>query len=216
MDKYISNIHSKKQSQIWLAALACLITLSVSACAGIPANSMTPTPTTVMGVLPPIEQPTEDPTATLIPESTNPAKSADICSMITQAEAEAVLGQTVTSITPGVDTDSISGQPLDFCTYLGKGLAVVISRVDLGSPKAAADAMKQQLAIMVADDASTTSKQQPGPGDQAYWSTNEHAAEFTVLKGSVVFAVLIGGNIGDPEAHKAALKTLAEAVAGRL
>jgi hypothetical protein len=58
---------------------------------------------------------------------------------------------------------------------------------------------------MLADDSSTTTRQESGIGDQVYWSTNTHAAQFTVQKGSVVFAVMLGGNLGDPESHKAAL-----------
>lgn len=83
----------------------------------------------------------------------------DICAPITQAEAEAVLGQFVTSITPEVNQDSISGGTLYYCNYLGTGRTVVISLVDMGSAQTARQEMEEQLVKMPDDDASTTSAQ---------------------------------------------------------
>jgi hypothetical protein len=59
--------------------------------------------------------------------------------IITTPEAEAVLGQSVMNITPGPDSGNIPGPTINFCTYLGKDLAVVVSSVDTGSTQAASD-----------------------------------------------------------------------------
>jgi hypothetical protein len=216
MFKKFSFFHSIAHKHTRLIVLVCVVALGASACGGLPSNSMTPTPTTLMGVLPPVEQSTG--VSTEIPTSGNAdsGKVVDICSLITKSDAEAVLGQTVTSITPGVDSNNSFGGTLNFCTFLGQGLAVVVSRVDLGSANAAGQAMKQALVKMQSDATSTTTPQLSGPGDQAYWSTSEHAAEFTVLKGNTVFSVLLGGNIGDPAAHKAGLLDLTKSVAAKL
>jgi hypothetical protein len=205
-----------KHREVWLIALILAITLGASACAGLPSNALTPTPTTLMGFLPPNGPSTEIAAGTAVPGTAEAGKVVEICALITRSEAEAVLDQPVTAITPGMDTDSATGVSLNFCTYLGSGLAVVVSREDLGSPEAAKRAIKQDLAKMLSDSASTTIPQDGGPGDQAYWSTSVHAAQFTVLKGSSVFSILLGGNIGDPAAHKAALLNLAASMtAGR-
>jgi hypothetical protein len=78
--------------------------------------------------------------------------------------------------------------------------------------------MQQKVAIMQADTTitSTTTRQQSGPGDQAYWSTSLHSAGFLVLKGSIVFDVLVGGNVSDPAAFKTGLLNLAVSVAAKL
>jgi hypothetical protein len=209
-------VSGNQPKHIWAIALICVIALGASACTGLPSNALTPTPTTLMGFLPPNGQSTTIPTEIAAPGTAEAGKAVDICSLISQPEAEAVLGQPVTATTPGTDTDSATGATLNFCTYLGTGLAVVVSREDLGSAEAARQAIKQELAKMLYDSASTTIPQDGGPGDQAYWSTSEHAAQFTVLNGNSVFSVLLGGNIGDPAAHKAALLDLAIAVAARL
>jgi hypothetical protein len=169
-----------------------------------------------MGVLPPSGQPIGISTETPTDVTAASGKAADVCALITQSEAEAVLGQKVISTTPGVDANSIPGETLNFCTYLGSGLAVVVSQVDMGSAQAAGQEMQTQLAKMQADATSTTNSQAGGPGDQIYWSTSSHAASFTVLKGRSVFSVLLGGNIGDPAAYKAGLLKLAESVAAKL
>ena len=206
-----------------MGSLVCGIALLASACGSSPVNLPDPTPTTVMGVVATAEQPTDVPTQiptqvpTEIPTEvpTETGVLLDVCSLITATEAEVVLGQSVTAITPGTDSDNISGETINFCTYLGKDLAVVISSVDTDSAEAARDMMKKQLDKMQSDDASTTSKEESGLGDQTYWSVAEHAVAFTVVKGSHAFSVTLGGNIGDAASHKAPLLILAKSVEGK-
>jgi hypothetical protein len=200
----------------WLISLMCLIGLGASACTGLPSSALTPTPTTLMGILPPNGQSTEIPTALGASGTADASKVLDICALITQSEAEAVLGQPVSATTPGTDTDRVTGATLNFCTYRGTGLAVLVSREDFGSAEAAKQAMKQNLAKMLSDNTTSTIPQDGGPGDQTYWATSPNAAEFTMQKGSFIFSVLLGGNIGDPATHKEALLNLANSVAGKL
>jgi hypothetical protein len=200
---------------LWFA-LVCMVALGASACGGLPSNALTPTPTTLMGILPPNGQSTGIPAVIGASGTADATKVLDICALITQSEAEAVLGQAVLATTPGTDTDSATGATLNFCTYRGTGLAVLVSREDFGSAEAAKQAMKQAVAKMLSDNTTSTIPQDGGPGDQTYWATSPHAAEFTMQKGSSIFSVLLGGNIGDPAAHKPALLDLAKSVAGRL
>ena len=204
--------------------LALSIPLLTSACTGTVVNTPDPTPTTVMGVIAPAGTPTDVATQiptqvpTLVPTeaSTDSGALLDICSLATTPEVETVLGQSVTSITPGTDSENIPGATINFCTYLGKGLAVVVSSVDAGSAQAAGAMMQTELANMKADDASVTSKVETGLGDQAYWSVAEHAVSYTVVKGARVFSVLIGGSIGDAASYKAPLLILAKSVSSKL
>jgi hypothetical protein len=214
---------ARVKTTTWLFASICALTLGASACdVNLPANSLTPTPTTLMGyVVPDAQQggvstgvPTADSGGSGL--SSDPGVLGDVCSLISASEAEAVIGQALIATTPGSDADSVSGGTLYFCTYLGNGIALVISRVDFDSSQAARQQMQAQLAQMLADDATTTSAQVTGIGDQAFWTTAENAAGFNVVQGNTVFSIILGGQIGDPTAHKNALQDLVVAVAGRL
>jgi len=212
-----------------LVSLACCLALMVTACGGT-VSSSTATPTTIMGFAaeqgtPPAGQTPEEPT----PSSAEPGETAtpdmtiivagvryymqDACALATDAQIEAVLGQPITEVTPGEDADSVSGGTLYYCTYLGSGLAVVISWVDTLTPADAKQALSQQLAKMQADEPSATVSTQSGIGDQAFWTVTSHAAGYVVLNRATVLGVALGGNIGDPAAHQAALKTLTESIA---
>ena len=194
-----------------VVGFAIALAMAASACGGTISNPATPTPTTLMGSISSPEPLTQMPEL----EKTTGGTKIDACGLATKPEAEAVLGQTVTAVTPGVDTTNDFGGTLYFCTFLGKGLAVVISIVDLGSPAAAVDSMKKEFTKMQSDPTNTTT-QEGGVGDETYWSTSEHACMFTVVKGSHIFSVLLGGTVGDPSTHKAALRTLTESVAARV
>jgi hypothetical protein len=166
-----------------------------------------------MGILPPNGQSTGIPT--VIPAA-GTALPIDVCALVSKSEAEAVLGQTVTQIKPAVDnTNTAFGVPYNFCIYRGTDLTVNVAVVDLGSAAAAGQAMQGAVARMMADTTNTTTPQQGGPGEQAYWSTSLHAATFTVLKGNYIISALVGGNVGDPAAFKAGLLTLTESVVAK-
>ncbi len=174
----------------------------------LPAGQKTETPTPSSGV----QGSTAEPDNSLA-DGANDYGEVDVCALATSAQVEEVLGQPITSTTPGEEPDSVSGGTLYFCTYLGSGLAVVISWVDTGSPAAAEVALQEELAQMQADEPSATVTPQSGIGDQAFWTVTANAAGYVVAKGGRVLGVVLGGNIGDPAAHQAALKTLAESIA---
>ena len=211
-----------------LISLACSLALLASAC-GPTAPGSTATPTTVMGSsaeLQPATQPSGQSADMPTPASEETATpdsmvyvgsteyhDVDPCALATDGQVEEVLGQAVTSQTPGAEEDSISGGTLYFCTYLGSGLAVVISYVDAGTAEAAKQALDEELALMKADDPNAAATSQAGMGDQAFWTVTEHAAGYVVRKEGRVLGVALGGSIGDPAAYQAALKTLAESIA---
>jgi hypothetical protein len=195
--------------------LVCVLAATASACGGaatiLAAATKTPTATTLMGGISSPEP------ATITPglEGTSTDSTFNACGLATQSEAEAVIGQTVISVKPGEDPDNTFGKTLHFCTYLGKEMAVVISYVDMDTPAAAVDALNSQLADMESTSDATTTEES-GIGDQTYWTTTENGCSFTVRKGSKVLSIGLGGNIGDPSSHKAALRTLTESVVARI
>jgi hypothetical protein len=211
MAKQSSSVPGGYFRKPWIIILVSILLLGVSACGG--GNDTTaPTSTTQKGILQSEVQSTG--IATTIPPTAtagmaDPLDPLDVCLLITPAEAEAVMGIPVTNSNSSEDSDNIPGATIHSCTYLGNELAIAISVVDLFSPEAAAQSIQEQLVKMVKDDTSITTQQESGIGDQVYWSTNDHSGVFTVLKGNVVFSVLIGGKMSDPEAYKAGLRGLA-------
>lgn len=192
-----------------LSLLIC--TGLLAACGGTPGNSTTPTPTTAIGALLPVEQatpvPTQEPQA-----SGSGSAPLDVCAMVSTADVAAVLGSTPIAAKPGTDTDNQTGLSINFCTYLGQGLAVVLSTTDPSSAEAAKEYLQNELAQEQADDSTLNITEETGVGDQLFWNVAENAVSYTVRTGSHVFSIGLGGTIGDPLSHKAALLELAKKV----
>lgn len=157
----------------------------------------------------PLDLPTEDSKT----EPTPTVSFIDVCSLVTAYDVENVLGQTVTSITPGAEPDETSDSTINYCTYLGSGRAVVISSVEVENSSIGGDILRSQLQSNKDDEPDALTSEELGVGVQAYWSISEHAGGYTVLTEEHVFSVALGGKIGNPVDHKAALLTLAQIVA---
>jgi len=189
--------------------------LLITACGGTPVSAPTATPTP-MGVLPPAEQATALPTQspTQQPQVTfSPVTSENVCSLASSADVAPVLGSTPIAATPGSDPDNSTGVTIYFCTYLGQGVAVVISVADTASAQAATEMMQNQITQMQSDNPGTTITQETGLGDTLFWTVAEKAASYNVQVGTRVFSIALGGTIGDPASHKAALLDLTRKVA---
>lgn len=181
-------------------ALVCGFALIASACGGAVATAPVSTPITSTEAAP--KQST-----------TMPGATQDVCSLITSAEAEKVMGQPVESVSPFSDLDSDYGETVFSCFYLGKDLTIVVSRVDLDSAQAAGKVLQQQLAKQQAEDKGVVITEESGLGEKAYWTIVEKAGIYTFLKGSNIFVVGLVGIKGDAASYKAALLTLAKSVA---
>ena len=204
----VSKIDTKKIALIFV--LAGVLVLSAG-CSGTTANSSSPSSTTVMETLPPVEQPT-DAQPIILTEDPSTGGNLDICSLVTTADVEAVLGQSVISVTPGSEPDAASGATLYSCTYLGNGIALIISSADIGSAQTASDMMDTQFETMKSYQPDTILVEESGVGDKIFWTVRENAVAYNVLKGSHLIGVAIGGSIGDPALYKAGLLHLTELV----
>jgi hypothetical protein len=217
-----SLVKQKRLIRFWSVALIIISAFLLTACSGSqknsPAPTITPTPTEevveggdISAVEPtkaPIDSPTDDPNM----EPTETPSVEDVCSLVTTFDVENVLGQTVTSITPGSEMDDSTGSTINFCTYVGSGKAVVISSTEVDNSSIGGDALRSQLQTMQDDEPDTKINEELGVGVKAYWAVSEHAGEYVVLTEEHVFSVGLGGNIGNPLDSKAALLTLAQIV----
>ncbi len=187
-------------NRMGVIALVCGFALIASACGGAVATAPVSTPITSTEAAP--KQST-----------TIPGATQDVCSLITSAEAEKVMGQPVVSVSPFSDLDSDYGETVFSCFYLGKDLTIVVSRVDLDSAQNAGTILQQQLAKQQAEDKGVVITEESGLGEKAYWTIVEKAGIYTFLKGSNIFVVGLVGIKGDAASYKAALLTLAKSVA---
>jgi hypothetical protein len=198
--------------RIGLTSLVCAMGVALAACGGATVTSSAPTATTAAGGISTAEPATAAPTLA----STGPLHITDACTLVTKPQVEAALGAPVFVMKPLTDTTSIPGKTSYFCTVLGGSLALMVSVVDMGSPAAALTEMNKEFAKMKADDPSTVVTAETGIGDRAFWTTKAKACGYNALKGPVGFSVTMGGTIGDPAAHKAALKTLMQSIGAQL
>ena len=79
----------------------------------------------------------------------------DVCSLITAADAESLMGQPVASTSPYSELDSDYGETVYSCYYLGKDLTVIVSRVELGSAQTAGEMLQVKYVKEQADTSAT-------------------------------------------------------------
>ena len=222
----MENILSDKQNQPIRLGLMAAITVCafvLSGCGGSiknpPAATSTPTVESIdpggITVDEPTKIPLNIPTGELTLEPTATVTVEDVCSLVTAYDVENVLGQTVISIIPGSEPDEVTDSTINYCTFLGSGLAVVISSVEVENSYIGGDILRATLQSNKDEEPSTVTNEELGVGVQAYWSVSEHAGGYTVLTEEHVFSVVLGGNLGNPANHKAALLTLTQIVADK-
>ena len=201
-----------KSNRIGIFAVVCGIALIASACGGAVVNSTESTPGTGIEVASPTEQSMGVPTDTpaVLPQVSG--VDPDACSLITSAEAEAVMGQPVASVNPFSELDQDYSKTVFSCYFIGKDLTVVISKVDLGTAPAASDAIQQQLIREKAENKDVIITEEPGLGEKAYWTVVENAGIYSIWKGGRILIVGLAGNIVDVASYKAPLLVLAKSV----
>lgn len=142
------------------------------------------------------------------------AFAADVCSLLSQNDAAAVLGQPVVQVTPaGPQRDEDSGGMLSTCTYRGASSAVVVSVVEFTSD---VEARKQVTSNLVQErleaEADQVSKER-GPGEKAYYGFSAKGSMFVFLKKNKVVGVGIAGAQQNRSVTKEALRSIAQLVA---
>lgn len=154
-------------------------------------------------------------TLATVPPSTaesTPVPLIDICSFFTPAEVEPIVGTALIDATPGGDIDEITGGPLDYCTYKGDDVAMMISVVRSKAAEGSQEWKDQILNIAQASDPEAAITPESGLGEQAFWVVTEDSAGWFVAEYPYVFGLAVGGNIGYSEDYKEDLKGMAHKV----
>ena len=144
--------------------------------------------------------------------------AADACSLLSQKDAAALLGQPVAQVTPaGPQRDEDSGGQLIYCTYRAAASAVIVSVVEFSSGTEARKQLTKNLVQerMDAEDAKVT--EEPGLGERSFYGVSTKGAMYVFLKKSKVVGVAIGGDKpGKAAASKESLRITAQAVASKI
>ena len=152
-------------------------------------------------------------TATVEATSANtatPGAPSTICARLTEAQAAEVLAEPVSAAKEEADGG------VNSCTWLGQtpGRVLILSLFEAGSAEAAsAAAQEQMIDTTTVEDPEAA---QAGLGEEAYWGTGTDAAAYIVVTGPRAYSLVLGGRIGDPAAHRAALLAAALVVSGGL
>jgi ABC-type Fe3+-hydroxamate transport system substrate-binding protein len=210
----------KKQVRLSRFLSVMIITsLFIHACStSSPENSMsvgtTPTPTASSGSSE--NNIASTPAAELVPSAPPPAQKIDVCSFFTSADAESIVGTALINITPGSDFDEITGGTLDYCTYKGDDVALVVSIVKSSAPKDSQEWQDQLLEMTKATDPDAAVTPASDIGERSYWVITEDSVGISVARFPYIFILAVGGNIGYSEDYKEDLNTLAQMIVNSL
>lgn len=147
-----------------------------------------------------------------------PAGAVDPATLVSQAEATAVMGQPVVA-TPGgpAAKDDDTGGMLAYCTFRAGPTALIVSVVSFSSATEAKAKTTKQLAAARLDGDDAKIVEESGLGDRAFWATTANGAEYVVLKGSRVLGLALGGKPAKPPAsYRDALRALAKSALEKL
>jgi hypothetical protein len=145
------------------------------------------------------------------------AVAADACSLLSQADATALLSQPVTQVTPaGPERDEDSGGQLTYCTYRTATATVIVSVVEFTSSAESRKQLTKNLVQerMTAEDAKVS--EEPGVGERSFYGVSASGAMYVFLKKNKVVGVAIGGKPGKAPASKESLRRVTQAVESKL
>jgi hypothetical protein len=146
------------------------------------------------------------------------AFAADPCSLLSQKDAAALLGQPVAHVTPaGPQRDEDSSGQLTYCTYRAAASAVIVSVVEFPSGTEARKQLTKNLVQerMDAEDAKVS--EEPGLGERSFYGVSTKGAMYVFLKKSKVVGIAIGGDKPRKSAaSKEALRGAAQTVASKI
>ena len=137
----------------------------------------------------------------------------DVCALVTDEEAKALLG--VAPLSKKLDVTEDAGQVLTFCTFIGNEQALLVSVANTGTEAAAREYIEAE-SHNLEEGTTATQESDLDLGSDVYWVTAEDAAGYNVAHGPHAFIVSLGGQVTITDDLKAALLKLAKTVGGRL
>jgi hypothetical protein len=155
---------------------------------------------------------------TALLSSAAPAGAVDPSTLVSKAEATALIGQPVVATSGGpAEKDDDSGGMLSYCTFRAGPSALIVSVVSFSSATEAKAKTTRQLAAARLDGDDAKIVEESGLGDRAFWATTANGAEYVVLKGSRVLGLALGGKPAKPPAsYRDALRALAKSALEKL
>jgi len=203
----------KKKTRLeWFTLVFVVMSLLIPACSTNSPVSVgaTPTPTAVSGSSQ--NNVVSTPAVELVASALPPVKNTDICAFFTSADAEPLVGTAVINLTSGNDFDEITGGPLDYCTYKGDDVALVLSLVKSSAAHGSQDWQNQLLEMTKASDPEAVIAPASNIGEQAYWVITTSSVGLSVARFPYIFILAVGGNIGYADDYKDDLTALAQKV----
>ena len=141
------------------------------------------------------------------------------CTLMTKAEAQAYLTGPIAQVVPEEPApDEDTGSVHTSCTFMARGLALVIAVDEFPSANAARKTMTAEyLKSQKGGDEDApppTVEPESGLGDQAFYGHSEHAAMMVMVKGAHAYAAVFGGAPPRPT-DRATLRKLVTMLAGK-
>ncbi len=151
--------------------------------------------------------------AVLLALAPPPIQKAGSCALIDRATVVALLGPAGSAGTQAPpEPDEDTGGTLSYCTFRSGTGGLILSKVTFATAAAALKATTKELVSSRMEGDGATIADETGLGDKAYWAYTSEGAEFVVVKGSVVVAVALGGQLPNPPAsYRKALRAATSA-----
>ena len=129
------------------------------------------------------------------------AAPIDPCSLVSKAEAGALLGSPIlhaSAFTPVKDEET-GGMQVN-CMMSTKTSGFVISVVSFSSAGEAHAKTTKEVVAERNDGNHLKIEEVKGLGDRAYWATTDNGAQYVVVKGARVLGLSLGGQLAHPPA----------------
>lgn len=141
----------------------------------------------------------------------------DPCAMITKAEAQVLIGESVTSTSKEpAEPDEDTGGIQTSCTFMGKTNALIIAVLEFKSAAEATKKITVEFLKKQDEEAAPNVVSEPGLGDRAFFGHTPHSAMMLAQKGNRAYVATVGGRLATAAtAYRARLHSLLAAMAAK-
>jgi hypothetical protein len=140
------------------------------------------------------------------------------CDLLDRATASQLLGKPVASMEPSApEPDEDSGGMRSVCVYQAGTSMLMVIQETFKTAEAARDLTTQELVgERYGGNEAVTVEEASGLGDRAFWIHSPTAAEYVVLKGAKVLALLLGGTTRAPNSYQESLRAVTAGLLAKL
>ena len=137
--------------------------------------------------------------------------SADPCTLVTRAEAAAILDTPITTAFPSdPEVHPLSNASVVTCMMGGGQVMMLVSVDTYASPEAALKTMTKEFVKELAGDfEARVDTEPPGLGDRAFWLSSVGSARYYVVRGRTTLSITIAGaKLKDVDSKRDAIRAL--------